>query len=57
LAFSIPPGPQGRRWRRVVDTAKPSPDDVVADEQGPVIAVGATYAVAPFSLVVLISEG
>ena len=27
LAFALPPPPQGRRWRRVVDTALASPLD------------------------------
>jgi glycogen operon protein len=56
LAFSIPPSPQGRPWRRVIDTAKGSPEDVVAMENAQRIAVGKTYTVAPFSLVVLLSE-
>jgi glycogen operon protein len=56
LSFSIPPAPQGRPWRRVVDTAQASPKDVVALGEGPAIRVGSGYSVAPFSLIVLISE-
>jgi glycogen operon protein len=30
LDFELPPVP-GRRWRRLVDTARPSPEDIVED--------------------------
>ena len=52
----IPGSPTGRRWRRVVDTARAAPDDFVPEGEGPVVAAGATLPVAPFSLVVLVSE-
>ncbi len=55
-AFMIPIGPQGRRWRRVVDTSLASPDDIVPESVGKVIAEGSRYPVGPFSLVVLVSE-
>lgn len=57
LHFRIPPSPQGRPWHRIVDTALASPLDIVGLDEGPKVAVGATYAVAPFSTVVLIAEG
>ncbi len=57
LHFRIPPAPQGRPWRRVVDTALASPLDIVGLDEGPQVAVGATYPVVPFSTVVLIAEG
>jgi isoamylase len=57
LHFRIPPAPQGRPWRRVVDTALSSPLDIVGVEEGPRVAAGATYPVVPFSTVVLIAEG
>jgi glycogen operon protein len=57
LNFLIPLSPQGRPWRRVVDTALASPLDIVGLDQGPVVEVGTSYAVAPFSTVVLIAEG
>jgi isoamylase len=57
-AFLVPPSPQGKRWRRVVDTGLASPDDIVADESaGKLVAQGARYAVSPFALVVLVTEG
>ena len=32
LNFRIPAAPSGRPWRRVVDTALPSPQDIVAED-------------------------
>ncbi len=56
LHFRIPPPPQGRPWRRVVDTALASPLDIVGLDEGPQVEVGATYPVVPFSTVVFIAE-
>ena len=33
-----------------------SPDDFIAEGEGPVVAEGAVYEVAPFSAIVLVSE-
>jgi isoamylase len=56
-AFLIPPSPQGRRWRRVVDTSLASPDDIVEKEaDGKVVADGSRYPVGAFSLIVLVTE-
>jgi isoamylase len=57
ITFSIPASPQRKRWHRVIDTALASPLDIVGLNEGPEVAVGSRYNVAPFSLVVLISEG
>jgi isoamylase len=36
LGFKAPVG-RGRRWHRIVDTARPSPDDIVeSDRQTPI---------------------
>jgi isoamylase len=56
LRFRIPPAPTRRRWRRVIDTAKPSPDDFIAEGEGPVVAGGESYTVPPFAAIVLVSE-
>jgi glycogen operon protein len=56
LPFRVPLSPSGRRWRRLIDTALPSPDDLVAEDEGAEIPAGAVYRVAAHSLVVLISE-
>jgi isoamylase len=56
LGFSIPPAPQGGRWRRTLNTALAPPHDIVAEDEGPVVEVGGTYAVAPYSAVVLVAD-
>jgi isoamylase len=56
LPFTIPAGPQGRPWRRVIDTALASPLDVVGMDEGPMVPAGSTYPVAAFSAVVLVGE-
>jgi glycogen operon protein len=56
LRFRIPASPTRRRWRRLIDTALPSPEDIVAEGEGPIIADGTAYLVAPFSTLVLVSE-
>jgi glycogen operon protein len=55
LTFWIPASPSGRRWRRVVDTYLPSPEDIVEEATGEVIEPMTGYRVGPFSLVVLIT--
>ena len=56
LPFVIPPSFQKRPWHRVIDTALASPLDIVLPGEGPVLPVGSKYQVAPFSLIVLITE-
>jgi glycogen operon protein len=56
LPFRIPGSPSGRPWRRVVDTALASPLDILAFEEAPRVLVGTVYPVAPFSMIVLVSE-
>jgi glycogen operon protein len=57
LRFRIPPSPTRRRWRRLIDTALPAPQDFISEGEGPLVADGSQYLVAPFSTLVLISEG
>jgi isoamylase len=54
LTFELPPvpGDGGQHWRRCVDTALGSPDDIFPFSSAPVV-VGATYAVQPRSIVVV----
>ncbi len=54
LDFDLP-SINGRQWYRVVDTALPSPDDIVGTEQAPLIS-GNTYRLQKHSVVVLISR-
>jgi glycogen operon protein len=56
LPFRIPGSPSGRPWRRIIDTALASPLDILAFEEAPRVPVGTVYPVAPFSMIVLISE-
>jgi glycogen operon protein len=56
LLFTIPDSAQGKPWRRAIDTALASPLDIVALDEGPEVPTGSRYAVAPFSLIVLIAE-
>jgi isoamylase len=57
LPFVVPPSAQGKRWRRVIDTAMAPPLDIVGLDEGPEVLAGFAYAVAPYSVVVMISEG
>ena len=54
--FTVPRSPGGRPWRRVVDPALAPPLDIVGPGEGPQVAVGVAYPVAPFSVVVLEGE-
>jgi glycogen operon protein len=56
LTFTVPASPGGGRWRRVVDTAQPPPEDIVPEREGPVVPVYSEYSVADFSLVVFVTE-
>ena len=54
LDFDLPPL-KDRRWHRVVDTALPSPDDIMKTEEAVVIG-GNVYRAQKHSVVVLISR-
>jgi glycogen operon protein len=56
LPFEIPPSPSGRAWRLAVDTGQESPEDIVAPDEGLEVAAGSLYRVAPYGMIVLISE-
>jgi glycogen operon protein len=56
LTFTVPPSPTGRRWRRLIDTAAPPPADILPENEGPPVRPREPLAVAPFGLVVLMSE-
>jgi glycogen operon protein len=57
LTFELPRPVGGRsvRWRRVVDTFLPSPDDICEPDSAPVVDA-ARYEVGPRSVVVLVSQ-
>ena len=56
LLFRIPVSPTGRPWKRVIDTAQPSPFDFIAEDLGPVVPFGTRHVVAPHSMIVLVSS-
>jgi isoamylase len=55
LEFDLPPTTPDRPWRRCLDTALPSPDDILPLECAPALA-GDRYVVQPRS-VVLVAQG
>jgi len=57
LDFKIPAAPSGRLWHRVVDTALPSPDDIVPEDEGPIVRLLQVYRVQPHAMIILVSEG
>jgi glycogen operon protein len=56
LEFCIPAAPSGRPWRRKVDTALPSPQDIAEDDHGPRVPVLERYRVEAHSCIILVSE-
>jgi isoamylase len=54
LDFQVPPV-AGKTWVRVVDTSRPSPEDIMDLEEAPVVA-GEQYRVNSRSVVVLVSQ-
>ncbi len=56
VTAAVPPAPTGRRWRRLFDTAAPSPDDIFTEDSGPVVKAGTVITVGAFAAVALISE-
>ncbi len=56
LPFTVPPSPQNKRWRRVIDTAMAPPLDIVGPGEGPDVPAASSFTVAPHSVLVLISD-
>jgi isoamylase len=54
--FTIPPSPTRRRWRWLINTAAPSPQDLVPEQEGAIVKNGDVIEVVGFGLIVLISE-
>jgi glycogen operon protein len=55
LEFELPPYPKGGRWLRVVDTARPAPQDIL-DEGCERPVDGYTYVVGARSVVILLAR-
>ncbi len=56
LSFRLPRSPSGNPWLRVVDTALASPLDIVDGGDRPRMDAYSSYLVAPYSLIVLLTE-
>jgi glycogen operon protein len=56
VAFRIPRAPNGKAWRRAIDTSLLSPLDILGLDEGPVVPTEMTYQVASHSMLVLIAE-
>lgn len=56
ISFRIPASPTRRLWRRVVDTARPSPQDFTREGEGPVVFESDSYTLMPYSMIVLVSD-
>jgi isoamylase len=56
VRFKIPPSPSGRGWRKVIDTAAASPDDIIPEAEAPPVAAGSWVTLLAFSCCVLVSE-
>ncbi len=57
LLFRIPPSPSENPWRRIMETAKPFPQDIVILAEGEWVRAGVFYPIAPFSLVFVTETG
>jgi len=56
VMFRVPPSPTGRRWRKLLDTAAASPEDLLNENEGPEVKPRDTLIVAAFGLVMLMSD-
>lgn len=56
LPFRIPPAPNGKPWRRIIDTSLISPQDIVEMEGAERVTTGRRYMVASHTALVLMSE-
>jgi glycogen operon protein len=56
LAFTIPQAPNGRPWRRAIDTGLPTPLDIAELDEGPSVPARTVYWLEAHSMVVMVSE-
>ncbi len=56
IPFRIPRAPNGKCWRRVIDTSLVAPLDILGLDEGPVIHTETTYRVNAHTMIVLIAE-
>ena len=55
--FEIPWPKKGRTWFRIVDTSRPSPEDILDEGQGVAVMPERRYSVLPSTAVIFISKG
>jgi len=55
-SFEVPPPPAGNAWFRIIDTGKPSPEDILDEDQGKPVILERKYPVLPSAAVVFISR-
>ena len=56
VPFRIPSAPCRRSWRRVVDTSLAAPLEIIESEDGPRVPAGSSYLLAPFAMVIMVSQ-
>ncbi len=56
VEFRVPRAPNGKLWRRAIDTSLLSPFDILSHDDGPITYHNTIYHVAAHSMIVLISE-
>jgi isoamylase len=55
-SFQVPPAKAGKAWFRIIDTGRPSPEDILDEDQGVAMKLNRRYLAHPFAAVVLISR-
>jgi glycogen operon protein len=53
LTFELPPAAGAGPWRRWIDTARPSPEDIVPWQSAPAVGDACRYSAEPRSVVAL----
>ena len=56
IPFRVPRSPNGKPWRRAIDTSLLSPLDILGLDEGPIVHGETTYPIASYSMIVLIAE-
>jgi glycogen operon protein len=56
VSFRIPRSPNGKHWRRAIDTSLLSPFDIMGLDEGPMVPSEEPYIVTGHSMIVLIAE-
>ena len=55
-SFQVPPSKEGKAWFRIVDTGKPSPDEILDEAGGVPVISDRPYPVLPSAAVIFISR-